>query len=69
VRRGRAAGVNPLFAGIELVEIEGVTQLDREQILADLRAFRRAGADGLVLSWDLWYISLERLDLVSEVWG
>jgi len=69
VRRGRAAGVSPLLAGIELVEIEGVAQLDREQILADLRAFRRAGADGLVLSWDLWYIPLERLDLVREVWG
>jgi hypothetical protein len=69
VRRGRAVGVSPLFAGIELVEIEGVAQLDREQILADLRAFRRAGADGLVLSWDLWYIPPERLDLVREVWG
>jgi len=69
VRRGRAAGVSPLFAGIEMVEIEGVTQLDREQILADLRAFREADADGLVLSWDLWYIPPERLDLVREVWG
>jgi hypothetical protein len=68
VRRGRAVGVSPLFAGIELVEIAGVAQLDREQILADLRAFREAGADGLVLSWDLWYIPLERLDLVREVW-
>jgi hypothetical protein len=68
VQRGRAAGVSPLFAGIELVEIEGVAQLDREQILADLRAFREAGADGLVLSWDLWYIPPERLDLVREVW-
>jgi hypothetical protein len=69
VQRGRAAGVSPLFAGIELVEIEGVAQLDREQILADLRAFREAGADGLVLSWDLWHIPPERLDLVREVWG
>ena len=69
VRRGRTAGVNPLFAAIELVEIEGVAQLDREQIMADLRAFRRAGADGLVLSWDLWHIPPERLDLVREAWG
>ena len=68
-RRGRAAGVHPLFAGIELVEIEGLAQLNQEQIEADLHAFRDAGADGLVLSWDLWHIPLERLDLVRAVWG
>ena len=68
-RRGRAAGVNRLLAGVELVEIEGVTRLDPPQIVADLEAFREAGADGLVLSWDLWHIPLERLDLVRTVWG
>ena len=67
-QRGRAAGVSPLLAGIELVEIEGAAQLDRQQIVADLHAFREAGADGLVLSWDLWHIPLERLDLVRRVW-
>jgi len=67
-RRGLAAGVNPLFAGIELVEIEGLAQLNQQQIAADLRALREAGADGLVLSWDLWHIPLERLDLVCQVW-
>jgi hypothetical protein len=68
-QRGRAAGVRRLLAGIELVEIEGVAQLDRRQIAADLRAFHDSGADGLVLSWDLWHMPLERLDLVSAVWG
>ncbi len=68
VRRARAAGVSTLLAGIELVEIEGVVRLDRTQITADLCACREAGADGLVLSWDLWHIPLERLDLVREVW-
>jgi len=63
-RRARAAGVTPLFAGVELVEIEGVVRLDQRQIVADLHAFRQAGADGLVLSWDLWHIPPERLDLV-----
>ena len=67
VRRARAAGVSQLLAGIELVELEGVTRLDPQQIAADLRAFRQAGADGLVLSWDLWHIPLERLDLVRTV--
>ena len=68
IKRGRAAGVGTLFAGIELVALEGVTRLDRAQITDDLRALREAGADGLVLSWDLWHIPLERLELVRAVW-
>jgi hypothetical protein len=68
VRRGRAAGVGTLLAGIELVEVEGVTSLNHRQIAADLGAFRAAGADGLVLSWDVWHISLERLELVRKVY-
>lgn len=68
VQRGRAAGTRNLLAGIELVEMEGIAQLDQEQIEADLRAFRAAGADGLVLSWDLWHMPLERLGLVGAVW-
>ncbi len=65
-RRGRAAGVSALLAGIELVEMEGVCQLKQTQIAADVDAFRTAGADGLVLSWDLWHIPLERLELVRD---
>lgn len=68
IRKARAAGVSRLLAGIELVELEGIACLNREQIEEDLRAFYRAGADGLVLSWDLWHIPLERLRLVSLVW-
>ncbi len=68
VRRARSDGGRSLRAGIELVDVEGVTRLGRTQIEADLRAFRAAGAEGLVLSWDLWHIPLERLDLVRAVW-
>lgn len=68
VKRGRQAGIKTLLAGVELVEIEGVVQLKPPQIKADLRAFEIAGADGLVLSWDLWEIPLERLQLVRQVW-
>ncbi len=68
VRRGRAAGVTTLLAGIELVEVEGVTNLSPRQIAADLDGFRAAGADGLVLSWDLWHIPVERLELVRTVY-
>jgi hypothetical protein len=66
VKRGRAAGT--LLAGIELVEMEGVTRLNSVQITDDLHALRDAHADGLVLSWDLWRIPLERLELVRQVW-
>jgi len=68
VRRARASGVRTLLAGIELVDIEGVTALSDAQIRADVAAFRDSGADGLALSWDLWAIPLERLDVVREAW-
>ncbi len=68
VARGRQAGITTLMVGIELVELASVTALKTSQIKADLRAFRRAGPDGLVLSWDLWRIPPPRLDLVREVW-
>jgi hypothetical protein len=69
VRRARAAGVNTLLPGVELVEIEGVTHLTPTQIAADLQAFGAAGADGLVLSWDLWHMPPRRLELVREIVG
>ncbi len=53
------------MAGIELVDVEGVTRLDPAQIAADLRAFQEAQPDGLVLCWDLWRIPSERLELVQ----
>jgi hypothetical protein len=68
IRQARAAGVGQLWAGIELVEMPGVAELDREQIEADLRALFAAKPDGLVLSWDLWHIPLERLELVAAIW-
>jgi hypothetical protein len=54
IQRGRNAGITNLFAGIALVELEGIHQPTHEQIQADLDACR--DADGLVLSWDLWHI-------------
>jgi hypothetical protein len=67
LRRGVQACRVPLLAGIELVQIEGVTALNDEQITSDLEAARRAGTAGLSISWDLWDIPLERLDLVNRV--
>ncbi len=67
--RARDEGAGKLLAGIELVDIEGVTNLSEVQIKADVEAFREVGVDGLALSWDLWRIPLERLTLVGETWG
>jgi hypothetical protein len=64
VERARAAGVTTLLAGIELVDAEAITHLSRPQIITDLHAFRSTVPDGLCLSWDLWRIPNERLDLV-----
>jgi len=68
IRRARAAGVRNLLAGVELVEIEGIAELNEEQISNDLRACFAAGPDGLVFSWDLWHIPPERLDLARHIW-
>ncbi len=69
VSRARQTGVTTLLAGIELVDLAGVTALSSPQITADLRAMRQARPDGLVLSWDLWRIPPQRLDLVRDVWS
>ena len=68
-RQARAAGVRRLLAGIELVELEGIVRLGKAQVMADVRAVRSAGADGLALSWDLWHIPAERLEWVWHAWA
>ena len=67
-KRAQKAGIKKCFAGIELVDEENLTNINPEQITADLEAFREAGVAGLVLSWDLWFIPLERLELVKNIW-
>ena len=57
-----------LLAGIELVDIPGVSELSMAQIEADLCALKSVGADGLALSWDLWHIPTEYLELVRSIW-
>lgn len=58
--------VDKLLAGIELVELKGVAELKKQQIITDVSAISDAGVHGLALSWDLWEIPLERLDIVRE---
>lgn len=68
-KRANRADIKQCLPAIELVDEEDLTNLNPDQIKADLKAFRDAGAEGLVLSWDLWFMPLERLDLVREVWS
>ena len=69
LRRGWAAKAHPLLAGIEMVEIPGVAQLSAEQIRADSAAVIAGAPDGVVLSWDLLHMPLDRLQLANSLYG
>ena len=65
LRRGRVRHAHHLFAGIELVEIPQVAQLNTDQIRQDSEAVLAGAPDGVVLSWDLAHMPLDRLDLAN----
>jgi len=65
--RGKTITSTCLLAGIELIKLEGVTHLSPAQIKRDLTALHDIQVDGLSLSWDLWHMPLEHLDLVAEI--
>jgi hypothetical protein len=58
---------NELYAGIELVDEADITHLTDSQIAGDFRRFLGSGAHGAVLSWDLWHIPLQRLELIASI--
>lgn len=66
VERGLESCSAPLLAGVELVELEGVTHLVTNQIKLDLFALKHAKPAGLAISWDLLYIPIDRLDMVRR---
>jgi hypothetical protein len=66
IQGGRDAGVTKLFAGIALVELEGIHQLTLEQVEADLAVCHNLKVDGLVLSWDLWHIPDKYISAVGD---
>ncbi len=65
VGRARRDVTNTLYAGLELVRNEAV-KTNEEKLVADIKAMKAAGADGLSLSWDLWHMPDEWLDLVAR---
>ncbi len=69
VARGKHNGIERLLCGIELNDVAEVTDLNDIQIGEDLRAMRMGAPDGLVLSWDLLLMPLERLKLIQALWA
>ncbi len=69
LQRGRSATPRQLLAGIELVEMPGVTKLSTGQMRADAAAVRTGTPDGVVLCWDLRHIPMERVELARELYG
>ncbi len=67
--RGKQTGIRTLLAGLALVEMENVNHIPAGQLDAELSAYRLGGADGLVLSWDLWHIPLESLNSIASRWN
>lgn len=64
IQRGRDSGIRNLLAGLALVEMQGIHDPTLEQVQSDLTACE--GADGLVLSWDLWHIPQKYLAAIAE---
>ncbi len=58
----------PVLAGLELVDLAGVTQLNPRRIKEDLAALRLAKVAGLSISWDLLHIPLPRLGMVRRAY-
>ena len=68
LRRGRASHARQLLAGIELVEIPGVSELNRAQIRTDSEAVLAGSPDGIVLSWDLVHMPADHLRLANSLY-
>ncbi len=68
IKRGRAAGLQHLLAGIELVEIPDLVRLTTEQVRADAQAVRAGGPDGVVFCWDLARMPSERVELAASIY-
>ena len=56
---------NKFITGIELMAIKNITNINRLQLEKEMRAFKKTGADGIVLSWDLWHIQEESLRVLE----
>ncbi|MGA9399135.1 MAG: hypothetical protein WBV22_12855 [Anaerolineaceae bacterium] len=55
------------LAGVELVDLQGITHIDDGRLEKDLSALTFIRTGGLALSWDLQSIPMQRLELVNKV--
>jgi hypothetical protein len=69
IGRGLDAGVPRVLAGIEMVESPEVAELDSSRMQDDARAVCSAGPDGVVISWDLWFVPDSRLELAAALYS
>jgi hypothetical protein len=67
IARGQEGCRCPFLAGVELAEIPGVAELDPVWIRKDWETLSAAAPAGVVLSWDLRLIPLERLEMVGRI--
>jgi hypothetical protein len=67
IARGQEFCRCPFLAGLELAEIPGVAELDPVRLRKDWEALSAAAPAGVVLSWDLRHIPLERLEMVQQI--
>jgi len=66
IKLAKKMGLNEVFAGIALVQLPGINLISSDQVCADLQAARMA--DGVVLSWDLWHITDEVLNIIKKIY-
>jgi len=66
-QKGAGIVLGKLLAGIELVAIKGITNIDPLQLERDLRALKKVDPHGIVLSWDLWKIPEEYLRIIAKI--
>jgi hypothetical protein len=57
----------PALAGVELIDLPGITHIDDERLEKDLNALMFLRPGGLALSWDLQHTPLTRLQLVNRI--
>jgi len=67
VAKARDLVSSPIYAGIEMVSIDGVTYIDPIQFKEDMCLLKETSANGIVLSWDLWHIKTEHLLTIKDV--
>jgi hypothetical protein len=67
ISRGRKACACPFRAGIEMVDVPGVAELNNDTLLGDLEVLAAATPEGIVLSWDLRHIPPERWTMINRL--